>query len=221
MQEKLDIYNESPLGKCSQSALRLADFFAHLQGMNSDHAKDQKKLAELLKEIKQALLHESLGGEKLIQMSFPEIQAILSEANAQKIAKSGSVHKWNAMTDAEKLREDSQMVSAVLLKLGHEAYAHLPDDEKQRADQFIWVGCAMHKDLNCVKGGNEAMVAWWDENEVQGPILLANKDNAAVLEQAEDTEEYTAAEQRAHDASAGGGVKLSALAGMVFNNKND
>ena len=56
---------------------------------------------------------------------------------------------------------------------------------------------------------------------MQGPILLANKDNAAVLEQAEDTEEYTAAEQRAHDASAGGGVKLSALAGMVFNNKND
>src|SRR6202030_282073 len=77
---------ESPLGKHSQSALRLAYFFAHLQGMNSDHAKDQKKLAELLKEIKQALLHESLGGEKLIQMSFPEIQAILSEANAQKIA---------------------------------------------------------------------------------------------------------------------------------------
>ena len=43
----------------------------------------------------------------------------------------------------------------------------------------------MHKDLNCVKGGNEAMMRWWEKNNEQGPILLANQDNAAVIQQAE------------------------------------
>ena len=52
-------------------------------------------------------------------------------------------------------------------------------------------------------------------------VMLANKDNAAVLEQAEDAEDYTAVEQRAYSASSGGGVKLASLAGMIFNNKND
>jgi hypothetical protein len=221
IKEKLDIYNQSPLAQRSQTALRLADFFARLQGMNGDHAKDQKKLATLLKEIKAAFLQESLGGEKLVGMSFPEIQVLLTNANNQKIANVGGPLKWNALSDEEKLRQDVQMMSAVVLKLGHEAYANLSDDEKHKADFFIWVGCAMHKDLNCVKGGNEEMSAWWDENDVQGPVLLANKDNAAVLEQAEDAEDYTAAEQRAYSASSGGGVKLASLAGMIFNNKND
>jgi hypothetical protein len=73
----------------------------------------------------------------------------------------------------------------------------LSEDERKKAETFIWVGCAMHKDLNCVKGGNAKMMEWWDENDVTGPILLANKDNAAVLEQAE---ECTTIKQRAEDA---------------------
>lgn len=221
LQEKLDVYNQSPLAKRSQNALKLADFFACLQGMNSDHAKDQKKLAALLKEIKQTFMHESLGEERLVEMSLPEMQNLLTTANSEKIANAGGPLKWNALSDAEKLKADAEMMSAVVLKLGQEAYSKLPENEKRQADFFIWVGCAMHKDLNCVKGGNAEMSAWWSENDVPGPLLLANKDNAAVLEQAEDEDDYTTAEQRAHDVSSGGGVKLAGLAGMIFNNKND
>jgi len=221
MEEKLDLYNQSPLAKRSQSTLRLADFFARLQGMNSDHAKDQKKLAALLQEIKQALMHQSLGEERLLEMSIPQIVALLSEANDQKIRKAGGSVKWAALSDEEKLKADAETLSAVLLKLGHEAYSHLPDEEKRKADFFIWVGCAMHKDLNCIKGGNQEMSHWWEKNNVPGPILLANKDNAVLLEQTEDRDDYTPAEQRAHDISSGGGVKLASLAGMLFNNKND
>lgn len=166
-------------------------------------------------------MQESLGENKLLEMSIPEVVALLTKANVQKIEKAGGPLKWSALSSAEKLVADAETMSAVVLKLGHEAYAHLSDEEKHKADSFIWVGCAMHKDLNCVKGGNEGMVAWWDEHKVLGPVLLANKDNAAVLEQAEDADDYTVSEQRAHDASSGGGVKLAALAGMVFNNKND
>ena len=79
----------------------------------------------------------------------------------------------------------------------------------------------MHKDLNCVKGENAEIMSWWGKNGVPGPILLANKNNAAVLKQTEDENDFTVAEQRAHDISSGGGVKLASLAGMIFNNKND
>jgi hypothetical protein len=189
--------------------------------MNGDHAKDQKKLAELLKEIKHAFLHESLGEDSLLEMSIQQIQVLLTRANDEKILNAGGLLKWNALSEAEKLQADQETISAFVLKLGCEAYSKLPENEKQKADAFIWAGCAMHKDLNCVKGGNAAMSVWWDDNNVPGPILLANKDNAAILEQAEDSDDYTIAEQRAHDVSSAGGVKLAGLAGMVFNNKND
>jgi hypothetical protein len=42
-----------------------------------------------------------------------------------------------------------------------------------------------------------------------------------VLEQVDDLENYTEIEQRAHDFSSRGGVKLAGLAGMLFNNKNE
>jgi hypothetical protein len=69
--------------------MQLADFFAQLQGMNSDHAKYQKKLAMLLKEIKQKLLHESLGEERLIEMSIPEMTNILTHAHNKMIVEAG------------------------------------------------------------------------------------------------------------------------------------
>jgi len=221
IQEKLDIYNQSPLAQRSKSALQLADFFVRLHGTVGDHAKDQIKLAELLKEMKQEFTERSLGEERLIEMSIPDMLKLLSQANIQKIADAGGQLKWAALSEAERLQADAEMMSAVVLKLGHDAYANLPNEEKQKFDLFVRTGCAMHKDLNCFKGGSAAMADWWSENSVAGPILLANKDNAAVLEQADDAEEYGAVEQRAHDVSSGGGVKLASLAGMIFNNKND
>jgi hypothetical protein len=113
------------------------------------------------------------------------------------------------------------MVSHLVLELGHEAYSQLSDNEKHKVDMFIWAGCAMHKDLNCVKGGNAAMMLWWEENAVTGPTFLANRDNAAVLRYAENLDEPTMAEQRAMEISGCGGVKLASLAGSLFNNKDD
>ena len=146
---------------------------------------------------------------------------LLTKANNKKLESIGGHLKWNLLSEAEKSKADREMMSAVVLKLGQEAYSKMPPNERHQVDFFIWVGCAMHKDLNCIKGGNSEMTSWWSQNKVPGPILLANKDNAAVLEQAEDEDDYTAAEQRAHDISSSGGVKLTSLAGMIFNNKND
>jgi hypothetical protein len=64
------------------------------------------------------------------------------------------------------------------------------------------------------------MMAWWDENGIPGPILLANKDNAAVLQHISDSSDPTSVEQRALDASSRGGVKATSIAGALFNNKD-
>ncbi|KAL5524887.1 hypothetical protein ACEPAF_8756 [Sanghuangporus sanghuang] len=85
----------------------------------------------------------------------------------------------------------------------------------------------MHKDLNAVKGGDSAMQEEWKKFDIS-PILLANRDNSAVLELAEcdgedpgDERDETAAEKRAREVSKAGGVKLSYLIGLLVNDKDD
>jgi hypothetical protein len=65
-------------------------------------------------------------------------------------------------------------------KFGQEAYDKLTDEQKREADFFIWAGCCMHKDLNAHKGGNTQLMLYWPKNNLVGPIVLMNKDNAAA-----------------------------------------
>jgi len=98
--------------------------------------------------------------------------------------------------------------------VGETEYGTLSEEEQRSLDFFIWVGCGCHKDLNTVKGGNVAMMAWWLENDIEGPILLANKDNAAVLQRIQSEADVTPIEQRAIDCkrwSCGGGAALEDL----------
>jgi hypothetical protein len=106
--------------------------------------------------------------------------------------------------------------------LGRDHYEKLSDDEKWILKLFIWAGCGCHKDLNTVRGGNTAMMAWWKENQVKPPVLLANWDNAAVLkEKFQHTDVTTPAQERALQMTTRGGVKATQLAGEILNNKND
>ena len=92
-------------------------------------------------------------------------------------------------------------------------------------DTFVWLGCAMHKDLNCVKGRCETFKTVWSTLGVPGPALLPNKSNAAtlqLLEQQEDPVSDSAqAEEAAAAALSGGAVRLASLAGLCFNHKDD
>ncbi|EIW78064.1 hypothetical protein CONPUDRAFT_75796 [Coniophora puteana RWD-64-598 SS2] len=86
---------------------------------------------------------------------------------------------------------------------------------------MVRAGCCMHKDLNCVKGGNTAMMAYWEKAGVKGPIPLPNRDNAAVLRDVEGDEELTEAQLRAVNVTTCGAVKTTNLAGALFNHKDD
>ncbi|KAJ7856176.1 hypothetical protein B0H13DRAFT_1641590, partial [Mycena leptocephala] len=70
--------------------------------------------------------------------------------------------------------------------------------------------CCMHKDWNATRGGAESLKAWWKSNpHIQGPILLANKDNVATLSDASSIAAETNPSER------------RALAGALFNHSND
>ena len=145
---------------------------------------------------------------------------LLINKNDKKIQKHGGINQWNTLSDKEKLDADAEMMSNLVLQLGCQCYSQLSEDEKHRVDFCIWTGCAMHKDLNCVKWGNKEMMDWYEQNNVKGSILLPNHDNSAVLANADESEEPTAAEQRAQDISTCGGVKLASLAEALFWNKD-
>jgi hypothetical protein len=113
------------------------------------------------------------------------------------------------------------MLENLVIELGKESFEKLSDDEKRTLKLFIWVGCGCHKDLNTVRGGNNSMMAWWKENNIPGPILLANRDNAAVLNAESAGDEMTPAMERALQMTTRGGIKAAQLAGEILNNKDD
>jgi hypothetical protein len=88
--------------------------------------------------------------------------------------------------------------------------------EQEKLMCFICTGCCMHKNLNCVKGGVKAMAEMWIKLMKTPPIILVNKDNAAVLANRATDSEPTAAEKRMEDISKRGTVHATILTGMIF-----
>lgn len=85
---------------------------------------------------------------------------------------------------------------------GEEAYKQLTPAEKYHTDLSIWTGCVMHKDLNAMKGGAEAMVESWEEHKA--PVKLMNKQNVTVAAMGSIQLEKLVA-----DELEGGAVKLT------------
>jgi hypothetical protein len=113
------------------------------------------------------------------------------------------------------------MLKQTSILLGEDKYAEMSEEEQHDLDFFVWTGCGCHKNLNSVSGGNAPMMAWWAENGVTPPILLANRDNAAVLNNLDSPDDLTPAEQHALESTTRGGVKAASLAGAIFNHKDD
>ena len=74
----------------------------------------------------------------------------------------------------------------------------------------------MYKEMNSVKGGNTALVAWWVEAGLLGLIKLMNKDNVATA-----AASPSRACDRVEDVSQARGVKLASLAGAIFHHKDN
>lgn len=112
-----------------------------------------------------------------------------------------------------------QAIDVLASKLGAEKLDSLPKERRDRLTRFVIAGCWMHKDHNCTKFGVVGMQKVWDELGIEGPVILANKDNAATIALGDDGD--SEAVERALKVSQRGGHKLVSLCGNLFRNKDD
>ena len=141
---------------------------------------------------------------------------MVRQANEKKISDVGGASAWDALSATEQKEINSKTHRNLCIELGEKAFPGLSVEEWREIDFLIWAGCCMHKEMNSVKGGYAAMAAWWLEMDLPGPIKLMNKANATVANAGPGP-----AQDQAVDASQSGGVKLTSLAGAVFNHKDD
>ena len=221
LQDITDVYNKSPLGRREGHLLRVIDIFVKLAGIHSDHCAKEKKDAELLKQEKMQATYVSLGEDQILERSNQELLPSFLKAQDKMIASVGGQEKWNMLSEEERTGYLSRSMEQLTKDLGKDHYEKLGGDEKRILKLFIWAGCGCHKDLNTVRGGNSAMMAWWLDNNVKPPVLLANKDNAAVIGNTESGDVTTPAQERALQITTRGGVKAAQLAGEILNNKDD
>ncbi|KAL5486283.1 hypothetical protein ACEPAI_7329 [Sanghuangporus weigelae] len=189
LREAADLFNRSPLASTNNLPGRpfneqaLAMKFV---GTHGDHAEDQKAKHRLLGEWKHELTMRGLSAHYLCSRSEEERETLIASARASHISQMGGFEAWEMLSDEDRIQKDAEIFDRLCESLSDEAYEQLSEAEKRRLDLWVWAGCAMHKDLNAVKGGDSAMRAKWKEiKDSPGPVLLANKDNDAVLE-AED-----------------------------------
>lgn len=217
-----DTYNNSPLAAREGRRLTEGTLASKLTGMNTDHAADQQKLVRLVMKWKKETILIDLGLEETLAHDAPGILDMIHRENAEKMRAVGGAAAWDLLSEEEQAKHDLNAVQKVLRELGEAAYANLSDARKHDLELFVWAGCCMHKELNSVKGGNTSMQAFWSKNNLVGPVRLANRDNAAILDSACTVSELTTdAERRAAEVSSCGAIKLASLAGALFNHKDD
>ncbi len=219
-----EIYNQSPLQKRTGHLLRVVDIFVKLAGMNTDHCSKEKKDAKLMEKEKTLAIYKTLGEDTILEESNEELLPHFTKARAKMIEAAGGNEKWEGLDAGEQADLEANMMEKLLMELGKNSFEKLSPEEKRILKLFIWAGCGCHKDLNSVKGGNKAMMDWWKDNGIPGPVPLANRDNKATLEEIEEDQsdsELTAAQERALGNTSCGGVKAAKLAGDILNNKDD
>jgi hypothetical protein len=127
----------------------------------------------------------------------------------------GGEEAWALLSPDQRRDLSATMIKQVLISLGESEYSSLTEEQRKELDFFVWVGCGCHKNTNTVLGGHAAVMKWWGENDLPGPVLLANKDNTAVLRTLDPDAEPTAAYEHALQSSTRGGIKATDIAGGI------
>jgi hypothetical protein len=214
VREFFELYNNTQHG--GRMLARLEAFAAKIKGMHTDHAEDQKKLARLVRAWKD-LCDRELRGELLLLSTLPEdLLPILVQESQQKIEDAGGADAWAVLSEKEQADRNAIIYKKLCTRFGQSAYDALTEEEKNEVDFFIWAGCCMHKELNSVKGGNMALVAFWEKAGITAPIPLMNRDNTAAAELGSSE-----AKTRAEKVTQAGAMKTTSLAGAIFNHKDD
>ncbi|KAL1684102.1 hypothetical protein EV122DRAFT_200418 [Schizophyllum commune] len=218
---KFDVFNRSPIAKRRGLFASLQNFALAYQGTNGDHANDVRKDNKDLRQFKMNMTIAYLGTEHLKTLS-PEdlILEVIPFARAA-VQDVGGSEAWTRLDGEERASGNLAMMEALARSAGRKILDEMSAKKRQELTRWLWAGCCMHKELNSVKGGDDAMRAYYEQHvNVPRPVLLANKDNAAILRHASRGDKLTDAELRALAVSGSGAVKATTLGGMICNNKN-
>ncbi|PBK79975.1 hypothetical protein ARMGADRAFT_977390, partial [Armillaria gallica] len=206
-------YNASPLGESTPADPN--SFAAKIRGMGSDHAEDQKKLARLIENWKE-MSDILVRGRRYMEEACPgDVLPAVFEENNRKLEEAGGAAAWASLSQEERHQRDIGVYNRLCQRFGEEQWQTLTEGEKKKTRMFVWAGCCMHKEMNTVKGGARAMADYWKEGDLDGPVKLMNKDNDAAAQAGPSK-----ARDQAIDNSQGGAVKLTDLAGSLFNHKD-
>ncbi|KZV87342.1 hypothetical protein EXIGLDRAFT_620735, partial [Exidia glandulosa HHB12029] len=208
-----DLHNNSPLG--SHARISVPESLKLIRGMTSDHASGEKLTHVELQALRCDLGIEELGENWLKSLPETEWLVIMCEQLPLFIDEIGGSAYWQMLPANQQAAHYSDFYRRIARQYGAERFEQLPDDQKRVYDLFLWTGCAMHKDLNAVKGGCSGLADFWPTVDTPGPRKQPNKANAAAL-----TSEHTDVALKASDDSYGGAVKLIQNCGLTFKNKN-
>ncbi|KAH7917630.1 hypothetical protein BV22DRAFT_1026042 [Leucogyrophana mollusca] len=222
-----NLYEASPLSKRHGNVLTPLTFTRKAKGMSGDHSADQKKLFTLFLGWKHDNLLVELGEDAIVEPRLADlVAAARSKVLVEMMDEAGGMDAWHELSVSEQESREAAKKFDLVRVLGQGVYSVLTEEQKRELDFCVRGGCCMHKELNSVKRGNTAMMSHWAEIRVEPPVLLANRDNSVTLQNTQSSRPdhdgtLTAAEQRALNVSARGGVKVCSLAGAIFNHKDD
>lgn len=215
IQHLCDDYNRSPLGNMVPA--NPTRVWGGLRGYLSDHASDQKKLSATLQKYRWECDRELRGEAAMASDEYAEERGrVLMEKGKELMKEIGGPDCYLALPIDEQVRFARRLVREVQICLGEQAYQQLSPEEKEIIDYWVWSGCAMHKDLNAMKGGAERMSSWWVEFGAQdriAPVMLANKFKEMAAKSDPVLEESLVGPGER------GGVKLTDLLGSLVKHR--
>ena len=208
-----DNYNGSPLGKAAPA--NPVCVWQKLRGYLSDHASDQKKLSAALQRYRWECDRELRGEATMLsEECAEERKQVMEEKGRELMEEVGGPDRYNALPAEEKAQIAKRLVREAQICLGERAYQKLSPEERETVDWWVWSGCAMHKDLNAMKGGVDRMSSWWVEfGNGTAPIPLMNKFKAMAVNSGSVLEENVA------EPGERGGAKLTDLLGALVKHR--
>jgi hypothetical protein len=213
IQHLCDNYNKSPLGNLVPAdPIRI---WEKLRGYLSDHASDQKKLSATLQRYRWECDRELRGEAAMLSDEHAEEwEQVLVEKGRELMEEIGGPECYLALPVDEQIQLAKRLVREAQICLGERAYQQLTPEEKEVVDYWVWSGCAMHKDLNAMKGGVDGMSRWWVEfGEGTAPVALMNKFKSIAAKSGSAPEETIAGP------GDGGGAKLTDLLGSLVKHR--
>jgi hypothetical protein len=189
------------------------DFLRGLKGLITDHAADQMSLWKLFFEWKSMMEKEALGSQIIISMNTEELLDIFAK---QRHAESRPAKPWELITDDEQAAERCSTWRQTCASVGEAAFDKLTPAEQSEFVTFFRAGCWNHKSINAFKNGTVGVSFFWKDHGLAGPVALINKTNTLALKGSSLEQE-----KRIIERSSSGGIAITGIAGMLFNNSDE